>query len=319
MLAIVKSVEKKAAKNGTNFFGGYLRVKGGQEISFKMWDVGQAEGPEVGTIMECVAQQDEYNGKPQITIKEWHPVEGPGAHVFAEFLPHTKFDPNVMYQELQQIIGQEMEDPERAVCFEAIKLHKEKFMQAPAANNHHHAWIGGLLEHIHQLCHQWLEINKYYPHVNKSQVYFGLIMHDFCKIFEYRWDRGIFETSAAGHYMGHIGQAPHFLGRIMDGLNIPDEQQYPLIHIVLAHHGVIEWGSPVLPCTSEALVVHYMDNFHAQTYAAKGFLDQQIERGKKPGEFTERHYLHKAHYLIPSEKLASPVDAATISEEEIPF
>ena len=142
-------------------------------------------------------------------------------------------------------------------------------------------------------------------------------MHDFGKIYEYKWDMGMIQYNQAGNLLGHIAQAGHFLRPIMDECQVPMTEQWELLHIISAHHGLKKWGSPVNPATIEALLVHHLDNMHAQFYNFMNYIWKARENGRKPGEYSDKTWGEDMPKFI-----LMPEDNISVSElpdEEIPF
>lgn len=189
------------------------------------------------------------------------------------FLPHSQKDIPQMYAELIAICKADMKNPWIQQLMLNI-LQDEKmapaFQQSPAAKSNHHAWIGGLLEHVLHLCKLAKDVLKHYPQIDQDLVLAGMIMHDFGKIEELLWKRH-FEYSDRGKLIGHLIISVEILlkqaARIPD---FPEKVLWHLEHIILSHHGKLEYGSPKEPMTLEALVVHSLDNMDSKI---QGFLD----------------------------------------------
>ncbi len=186
------------------------------------------------------------------------------------FLPHTEKNIDSMYQELlalcraeiknsfvQKLILGLLEDP----------VYAPKFKRSPAATLNHHAWIGGLLEHVLGLCQLAKDTLKHYPKVNPDLVYAGLILHDFGKIEELSSTR-IFEYTTRGRLVGHlIISLEMAIKKAASIEGFPGSILQHIEHIVLSHHGKLEYGSPKEPMTLEAIMVHHLDNMDSKLQA----------------------------------------------------
>lgn len=149
------------------------------------------------------------------------------------------------------------------------------FQEAPAATGMHHAFKHGLLEHTLQM----LQIGEklldfpFFKELNKDLCMFGLMFHDFGKIYEYSTEPG-FKKRLQGLLVGHI---PMVSARILESANkfgVPEPVRDHMMHVVLAHHRFKEWGSPMTFACPEAAFVHYVDNLHGDTF---GMLQKRAE------------------------------------------
>jgi 3'-5' exoribonuclease len=139
-------------------------------------------------------------------------------------------------------------------------LLREAFCKAPAAKSMHHVFLGGLLEHTLSVLGMAERACTHYPELNRDLVVAGVLLHDIGKTAELTFQRS-FGYSDAGNLLGHISMEAEWISsaaaRIPD---FPEELRLLILHIVLSHHGKLEFGSPVLPKTPEALLVHYLDD-----------------------------------------------------------
>ena len=151
-------------------------------------------------------------------------------------------------------------------------LDDEKLMQqfrtAPAAMALHHAYLGGLLEHTLSLLQLGQRVLPHYPDLDADLVITGLFLHDMGKTTELNYDIS-FKYSDQGRLLGHIVQGSLLLQQKIDQLNTTDQSfpvvlQNSLAHIIVSHHGIREFGCPVLPATPEAFAVHHLDNLDSK-------------------------------------------------------
>lgn len=190
-----------------------------------------------------------------------------------DFLPHTQKDVEQMYSELLQLCEEELKNAYIKKLILSILEDPElmpAFKRSPAATRNHHAWVGGLLEHVLQLCVVGKDVLKHYPMVNSDLVLAGLILHDFGKVQELTAERS-FEYTVKGNLIGHLSISIEIiLKKASEIPNFPEKILYHLQHIILSHHGFLEYGSPKEPMTLEALMVHHLDNMDSKI---QGFLD----------------------------------------------
>ena len=158
----------------------------------------------------------------------------------------------------------------------------EKFKHTPSALMYHHNYIGGNLEHtvgVIKICHTLCEI---YSSLNKDLLLTGAILHDIGKIGEYRWST-IIDRTEDGNMIGHIIIGDRMIREKINelrknGNSFPYDLEKQLSHLILSHHGKLEWGSPVIPKTAEACALHYADltDSHVKNYIQK--LDEENQK-----------------------------------------
>jgi 3'-5' exoribonuclease len=143
---------------------------------------------------------------------------------------------------------------------------RERYEQCPASTAGHHAQLGGLLKHTCEVVHIALAIARLYPAADPDLALAGVLLHDIGKLESYRWD-GIFEVTVPGSVIGHVVLGAFMLDRQVRSTSpLPCSEQELLLleHLVLAHHGKLEFGAPVVPMTLEAEIIHYADNASAK-------------------------------------------------------
>jgi 3'-5' exoribonuclease len=154
-----------------------------------------------------------------------------------------------------------------------------RFRDAPAAKRYHHAYQHGLLEHSLQVAQAVSAMSSIFPGVNRDLAVTGALLHDIGKLDTYRRIGEEIEMSDIGRLHGEIALG---FARVRDELaqiqDFPEELGQALLHIILSHHGSLEHGSPVVPCTREATLVHMADNLGSKL----GSFDR-IERGLDAG------------------------------------
>jgi 3'-5' exoribonuclease len=157
----------------------------------------------------------------------------------------------------------------------------DAFKHSPSAITHHHNYVGGNLEHAAGVLRLCKNISNMYDGINKDLIISGAILHDIGKLKEYRYVAAIDKTEA-GNFIGHIVIGDRWIrDRINSlrgrGIEFPDDLEQHLCHLILSHHGKHEWGSPCLPKTIEACVLHQADLMDSQV---KNYI-QNIEDAKK--------------------------------------
>lgn len=210
-----------------------------------------------------------FNSSLQIRIIDLCPIADTQVHM-REFIPSTENDiPKMMY-ELKQII-KTIQEPYLSKLLDAFFSDEsfcKLFSTVPAAMQNHHAFLGGLLEHVLSVAKLAISFAKHYPTIKRDLLITGVILHDIGKTRELSCERS-FQYTDEGQLTGHLisgvlmiyEKAVKIEGFPPDLLNI-------LFHLILSHHGEYEWGSPVKPGTPEAIALHHLDNLDAKVYAA---------------------------------------------------
>lgn len=213
----------------------------------------------------------DYNGQLQVIVEQIQKYQVSEDELVA-LLPASKQDIDVMYKELEALLGS-LQHPgmqELAQSFLTDDELMRRFRQAPAAMVLHHAWIGGLLEHTLQVIKLADGMLKLYPELNRDLVIMGLFLHDLGKVRELTWQRG-FEYTLSGNLIGHVVGGAMLLQEKLNAMPasgegaLSDEAEIALMHIVLSHHGALEFGAAKLPSTPEAIFVANLDDLDAKT------------------------------------------------------
>ncbi len=138
------------------------------------------------------------------------------------------------------------------------------YSKYPAATSVHHAFPGGLLNHTYQMLHLLEGIYPVYPYQGEIKVercIIGILFHDWGKVCEYNVEG---ERQENGFLLGHIYMSAHYVNNLLRELGIDKRETNFIVHVILAHHGELEYGSPVVPCIPEAQLVNYVDNISAK-------------------------------------------------------
>ncbi|QNI38017.1 3'-5' exoribonuclease YhaM family protein [Edaphobacter albus] len=223
----------------------------------------------------------------------------------ADYLPVTQFNVDEMWEELrgyvsrfantdlQRLVFAFLDDPEIAAAYR----------NAPAAKLLHHAWIGGLLEHVVTLVRVCVTIAPFYPEVDPDLLVTGAILHDVGKIRELYW-KSSFGYTLEGQLIGHINIAQGMLvEKVRELQPFPEELRILVQHMILSHHGKYEFGSPKLPMTPEALLLNVLDDLEAKMQTLRNAFANAKIQGKGSDEVTdwvrsmERPLFNSQNYL----------------------
>ncbi|MGC2619716.1 MAG: HD domain-containing protein, partial [Acidobacteriaceae bacterium] len=198
-------------------------------------------------------------------------------------------DINEMWAELQGWVAS-FSDPDLKALLEAFITDPQivaALREAPAAKGMHHAWIGGLLEHVLSLMSLCDLTARHYPHVNRDLVLTGVILHDIGKLRELRWGTS-FDYTMEGQLLGHITIGIGMIDEKIAAIpNFPNAKRVLVLHLVLSHHGKYEYGSPKLPMTAEAILLHYLDDLDAKMQTVRNEFARNEGNGRSGAEMTE--------------------------------
>ncbi|MGH9666268.1 MAG: 3'-5' exoribonuclease YhaM family protein, partial [Bryobacteraceae bacterium] len=288
------------------------------ELDAKMWD-------NVAEVLDSFDRDDfirvkgllqVHQNRPQLTIHKMERVAETEVD-FSDYFPASKRDPAEMAAELAAIIGgisnSHLQALLRAI-FDDPAIARG-FRLAPAAKIIHHAFLGGLLEHVLSMCSLAQMAANHYKYIDRDLLLTGVLLHDVGKIRELTYDRS-FGYSDEGQLIGHISiglQIVQEKAREIPGF--PDKLRVLVGHMVLSHHGQLDFGSPKLPLFPEALLLHLLDNLDSKMEAMRGLLERDsLMEGCWTGYSSalERAALKKERYLAePSSADGAPKLAQT--------
>ena len=200
---------------------------------------------------------------------------------FADYFPSSKRDPEEMWTELRAIVAG-FSNPHLKALLEAMLADPDiaaRYRRAPAAKHIHHAFLGGLIEHVLSLCALAKLVAPHYPSVDRDLLLTGVVLHDIGKIYELNYERG-FSYSNEGQLIGHIAIALRMVADKLRGLpDFPPRLRTLVEHMILSHHGHLEFGSPKVPQFPEALLLHYLDDLDSKMECMRALVqnDRQLD------------------------------------------
>src|SRR5262245_46980111 len=199
----------------------------------------------------------------------------------AHYFPTTRYDVEEMFAELMKIISN-YSNPYLRQLLEDIFSNNQiagKFKRAPAAKTMHHPYLGGLLEHTLSLVKLCRKVGEHYPGIDIDLLQTGAVLHDFGKIDELSYERGFGYTNE-GQMIGHLVMETIMVSdHIKQIPDFPEELRRHLLHMLLAHHGKLEYGSPKLPSTPEALMLAYLDDLDSKIEAMQRLMGEPHTTG----------------------------------------
>ena len=253
----------------------YLRLSLGDRsgtIEARMWDLFEVAAKDVSRddFVKVQARVELYRDRPQLAILQLR-VAKPEEIDLADFLPHTKEDIGKLWAQLLEFAGGIASPHLRQLVLAILNDPSiaARYKRAPAAKVMHHAYLGGLLEHVVSLCGLGRQIAAHYPEVDADLLLTAAILHDVGKLDELCYERSIGYTPE-GQLLGHIIMELDTVHRAMDAIaGFPPALRTVVDHLLISHHGQYEFGSPKLPMIREALVFHYMDDLDSKLAAVR--------------------------------------------------
>ena len=241
-----------------------------------------------GCYVKAQGQISRYQGKFQMQLQRIRFAAETEIDP-TDYLPVSQFDVDEMWSELRGYVsGFANEDLQRLVfAFLDDPQIAQAYRTAPAAKMLHHAWIGGLLEHVVTLVRVCKATAPFYPEVDPDLLITGAILHDIGKIRELHW-KSSFGYTLEGQLIGHISIAQGMLQEKVRALEpFPEKLRVLVEHMILSHHGKYEFGSPKLPMTPEALLLNTLDDLEAKMQTMRNAFDAATVQGKEPDELTD--------------------------------
>jgi 3'-5' exoribonuclease len=224
-------------------------------------------------FIKVQARVEIYRNKPQLTLQQFR-VAKPEEIDLGDFLPHTPYDVGKLYEQALGFI-EGMKNPWLKKLTLKILTDPNniaRFKRAPAAKVMHHAYIGGLIEHVVGLCGLAQQIAAHYSELDVDLLLTAALLHDVGKLDELCYERAVSYT-AEGQLLGHITMELETVSKEMDAIEgFPEKLKTVVQHILISHHGEYEFGSPKLPMIREALAFHYMDDLDSKMGAVRAAL-----------------------------------------------
>jgi 3'-5' exoribonuclease len=286
---VLSSLQIRDKKQGGQYLALTLSDKTGS-FEGRMWDdVAEALAScSEGCYVKVQGDISRYQGRFQITLKKLR-LAADSEIDPKDFQAATKFDVEEMWAELRGYVAEFRNEDLRRLVFAFLDDEQigPAFKAAPAAKRLHHAWLGGLLEHVLTLVRVCLATVPFYPEVDPDLLVTGAILHDIGKVRELEW-KSSFSYTLEGQMIGHISIAQGMLREKVQALApFPEKLRVLVEHMILSHHGKYEFGSPKLPMTPEALLLSALDDLEAKMQAVRNEFAASDAAGKGPDEVTD--------------------------------
>jgi 3'-5' exoribonuclease len=286
---VLSSLQVRDKKQGGQYLALTLSDKTGS-FEGRMWDdVTEALAScSEGCYVKVQGDISKYQGKFQITLKKLR-LAADSEIDPKDFQASTKFDVEEMWTELRGYVAAFRNGDLKRLVFSFLDDDGigPAFKAAPAAKRLHHAWLGGLLEHVLTLVRVCLATVPFYPEVDPDLLVTGAILHDIGKVRELEW-KSSFSYTLEGQMIGHISIAQGMLReKVQELAPFPEKLRVLVEHMILSHHGKYEFGSPKLPMTPEAILLSALDDLEAKMQALRNEFAAAAASGKDADEVTE--------------------------------
>lgn len=285
LFVLIKTADVRIAKNGKQFIAFTFQDQSGQ-IGGKYWDASDEDVAKftAGQVIHLQGKRELYQNNPQVKIYKLRLTTGDEPQTIDQFIPKAPVQVTEMQDEFGATLFEITNPNWQRLVRHLMQKHQAEFFSFPAAKTNHHAFSGGLAYHTLSMLRLAKTIAAQYPQIDEALLYAGVILHDLGKTLELSGPVST-EYTVRGNLIGHIVLVDEEIVRACDTLKIDvnAEDMLLLRHVILAHHGLMEYGSPVRPQVLEAEVLHQIDELDASIT----MMTQSLQHAEA-GQFTER-------------------------------
>lgn len=283
---LLSSLTHGTANNGQLYLNLELQDSTGT-LGAKLWQANQEILQQisalVGTVIETTFVKNTYRNQTQLKVLKIQAATNVAMEQFIEQAPMAS---EAMQAEVASYL-EAIQDPTVQQLLHALMTkYYEQFYKFPAASKNHHDYMGGLAYHTLCMLRLAQSLQQLYPNLNRDYLYAGVLLHDLGKVIELSGPIAT-EYTTKGKLLGHITIMVSEIELVAQQLNLTAETEQEVImilqHLVLSHHGKLEFGSPKVPMMMEAEMLHYLDNIDA-----KMMMMERALQGVEPGDFSQR-------------------------------
>lgn len=294
---LVRGKNISMGKNGRPFMALQLGDHTGT-LDARVWDNVEDVSREFesGDLVKTRGQIQVYQNRKQLIVHKLEKLSDPSINP-EDFLVQSSFNPEDLFAEVLTFVKSMKNDHLRQLSLDVIEDPEIKplLLKAPAAKSIHHAWKGGLIEHITSIMKILDFMAKNYDFLNRDFLIFGALFHDIGKLWELSYDHG-FSYTDRGRLIGHMEIACELIDRKSQKiLGFQQDLRDLCKHIVLSHHGKLEYGSPKTPHFIEAYLVAMVDDLDSKMSTLNQFVSQErqnsTDRWSRLNEMFERYFL----------------------------
>ncbi len=282
--AMIKELAEKKDKNGNGYLDMTVIGSDKKEYPAKIWRFENNGQFEAGEVVEIEYSVDSYKGKTQLTITM---IKKAPDEMIKDFVPSSEYNGKTIFSMLLNKVNSFADNDLKEIVSSIMLKNREKLEEYPAAYRLHHAIVGGLMLHTASIVEMAEKTCQVYPNINRELLLSGAILHDVAKTFEMETGKtGLCSGySVGGELIGHLVKGAMYIEETAKELGIESEKVTLLEHMVLSHHGVPEYGSPVRPMFLEAEILSTLDSLDATIFEINNATNK-IEAGK----FTDRQW-----------------------------
>lgn len=295
---VVKSATARETKSNKPYLT--LELFDGEDIIMcNYWDWSSGNIPAVNTILDVTARVTEWQGVKQLNIKA---MKNNTTRHLADFMPSSGHDLSDIYKDAYTLLSGVNDDTLRSLSLGLLTELNHKWLTIPGAKGVHHAYTGGTLVHSLSVARIAKAIAENIPEANIDLCIVGGMLHDIGKLYTYYTNGISIDVTDDGKLYDHIFMGAEFIGNYAEeyldcGDDFVNRKVQLLRHIILSHHGKLEYGSPVTPKCIEALIVNHADDIDASVEQIRCAAKKVPENLK----WTDKiYFLNNSHQLTPS-------------------
>lgn len=261
---LVKSASARKTKAGKDYLTLEL-FDGADTITGNYWDWLSGRTPQPNNVVDVTAQVTEWQGAKQLNISKLTlnnevPVE--------TFTPKSTYDVDQVYRDCYALASSISDDYLANLCVNILEALMSKWQTIPGALTVHHAYLGGTLIHSYSVARIASMAARVIPEANEDLCVAGALLHDVGKLYSYMLDKATISMTDEGKLYEHVFMGAEFVGNFSEEFELAkteqDEHKLMILrHIILSHHGSLEYGAPVTPACIEAHIVHHADALDA--------------------------------------------------------
>lgn len=282
--ALIKELSEKKDKNGNGFLDLIIIGSDKKEYPAKIWRFDNNGQFEANDVIEIDYTVDNYKGKTQLNITT---IKKAPDEMISSFVPNSEYDGKAVFSMLLAKVNNFADEVLKSIVSKILLDNREALEVYPAAYRLHHAIVGGLMLHTASIVEMAEKTCTVYPNINRELLLSGAILHDVAKTFEMNTAKsGLCSGyTIGGELIGHLVKGAMYIEDTAKELGIEDEKVTLLEHMVLSHHGVPEYGSPVRPMFLEAEILSTLDSLDATIFEINNATNKI-----NAGSFTERQW-----------------------------
>jgi 3'-5' exoribonuclease len=278
---LVAEAKRAVDRRGQDYYSLVLNCPGGARVDAKVWADNIGEPIEAGKGIDALARVDEYLGNIQLNVQRYR-ILSPEDFKASDYVRFTEIDVDEAFETMFNWRGSEFKNPgfkKLMLEFHGAESFSREFKLAPGASKHHHNYQGGLIEHTFDV---WKLADKLCEHYagrfDRDMLMCGAALHDIGKVKSYSLAAGVSEQTDTGHLLNHVFVSASMVSNVWDrvlgqegkgkGGDAAARDKMLVLHIILSHHGRLEWGAAVLPQIPEAILLHYCDQMSASIWSS---------------------------------------------------